>query len=492
MKPRWYQEEAVKALLGSTKNSVIVLPTASGKSLVLKMYAERYDGKVLILTHVKELIEQNFETLSSLPDVGIYSAGVGIKHIARVTVAGIQSVWNKPELFRDFDKILIDEAHLVNNEGMYKSFLDEMGVQFLGLTATDFRLKGGYIHGESGMFDNKVYDAPVDKLTKQGYLAPLVYFGDNESFDTEGIRTTGGDFNIKDLSVRFNRSIVTTRIVDQIAKQERNHILCFCIDIDHAEEVARHFNSIGVTAAAVHSKSNRDQAILDFKAGKIRVLANVNVLTTGFNYPELDMIAVLRPTKSMGLHIQMLGRGARTHPTKDNTLIKDFTNNTKTLGTLEEPAPINAGVKKGKGGTNPFMKECPDCLKICHPSVRVCECGHKFKFQHGLQLTAHSVKLKKKWYDVTAVHYSIHNKPGSPKSFKVSYVSGVNVFNEWVLLDHPGYAGHKARYWVSKRFTHPKKPTSVHELHEKSQLLKRPRKILVEEGGKFPKIESVV
>jgi DNA repair protein RadD len=184
----WYQEEAINAMLSCKDNGVVVLPTASGKSHVLRGFAEKYPGRVLILSHVKEILVQDFECLAGLDDIGMYSAGVGVTHIGRVTVAGIQSVWRKPYLFKDVDILLIDEAHLVSNEGMYKTFITAMKKPYLGLTATDFRLKGGYIHGPGGMFDSVCYSAPVGRLTSEGYLCPLEYVGDKKRLDTTGIK----------------------------------------------------------------------------------------------------------------------------------------------------------------------------------------------------------------------------------------------------------------------------------------------------------------
>ena len=494
VKPRYYQTEAVDAMLACKDNGVVVLPTASGKSFVLRMFCEQFKGKVLILSHVREILIQDFDCLAGLPDVGLYSAGLDMRVIGRVTVAGIQSVWKLGRLFKDFDIVLIDECHLVNNAGMYKKLLDRLNVQYIGLTATDFRLKGGYIHGRRGMFDSVCYEAKVDKLTDEGYLCPLEFKGDVEAMDITGIKTTGGDYNLKEMSLRFNRKVVTNRIVEKIAKYEAKHILIFCIDINHAEQVSAALNRSGIPSLAVHSKSPRDQALLDFKAGKVRAIANVNVLTTGFDFPAIDMIVLLRPTKSMSLHQQMLGRGMRLHESKTVTIVKDFTENTVTLGTVREPAPLTGtGDGKGKGGDNPFLKTCPECETICHPAVRICECGYKFKFEHNLSLTAKVVKPNVEWHDVTAVLYNIHHKPGSPNSLKVSYMCGLRVFNEWVLLDHSGYASHKARHWVSRRWLGTlDAPTTTKGLYAECDSIKKPVRLRVDDAGKFPKIMSMI
>jgi DNA repair protein RadD len=490
---RWYQQEAVDAVINCKDNGVVVLPTASGKSHVIRGVAELFPDGILILSHVQEILEQNFSKLAGLSNIGLYSAGLGVKHISRITVAGIQSVYKKPELFSHVKLVLIDEAHLVSDEGMYKELLTALGVPYIGLTATPFRLKGGYIYKGDGMFDSVCYEAPVKKLVEQGYLCPLKFIGDENPLETKGIKITGGDYNTKEMSLRFNRSEVTKRIVEKVVKYDRKHILVFCIDIEHAEEVAAEFNRHGLRSEAVHSKSPRDQALLDFKAGKIQVLTNVNILTTGFDYPALDMIVVLRPTKSLSLHQQMLGRGMRLFDQKTNTLVKDYTGNTASLGTMEDPSdPVIQG-KGGKGGDNPFVKTCPDCELMCHPSVKVCsQCGHKFKFRHNLRLESHNKTQIPKWYDVDKVLYSIHRKPGSPESLKVSYMCGVRVFNEWVLLDHTGFAAHKAYHWVSRRWPGGTPPTDTNGVYRQRGQLKTPKRIQVEEKGKYPKILSVV
>ena len=200
------------------------------------------------------------------------------------------------------------------------------------------------------------------------------------------------------------------------------------------------------------------------------------------------MIVVMRPTKSLTLHQQMLGRGMRPHPSKTSTLIKDFAGNTARLGTVDDPAPISPP-RTGRGsGKNPYMKDCPDCGLINHPVVRVCKCGYKFKFRHNLSTEANKQVLKKTWYEISRVYYSIHTKTGSPSSIKVSYACGGRVFNEFVLLEHPGYPGHKARHWVSRRYPGLEQPRTVNSFMGISHYLNMPTHIEVEEGARYPKI----
>lgn len=488
---RYYQTEAIESMVKCKTNGVVVLPTGSGKTWVLRGFVEQYKGKILILSHVKEILQQNFETLSTLGEIGLYSAGLDMKHIDRVTIAGIQSVWRNPELFEDVDLILIDECHLVSDTGMYDSLLTKLGKQYMGLTATPMRLKQGYIF-KNGLFDEVCYEAKIPRLTREGYLSKLVTYGSLEEFDTADIKSAGGDFKLNEMSSKFNRDLVTGKIVEQLLQYEqtRKHWLIFCIDIKHAESVAKMLNGRGIATEAVHSESPRDQALLDFKSGKIQAVTNVNVLTIGFDFPGIDMIVVLRPTKSPALHVQMLGRGLRIEDGKDDCLIKDFSGNIKRLGTIAHlQVDMDGKIKKKGKGETPFLKECPKCELLCAPALRKCSCGHEFKFQHHLKVEAHIESAPARWIEVSKVSYRIHTKKGSPDSLKVTYVCGLKMFNEWVLIDHPGYAGHNAKQWVKNRWREMSPPPgNVIDLHRKSSTLWTPSKIKVDDGGKYPRI----
>ncbi len=491
----YYQPEAVDAMIDSVSNGVngvVLLPTGSGKSHVLQQFADRFEDGILIVSHVKEIIEQNFNRLAGRPDLGIYAAALELKIIDRVTVASIQSIFRSPHKFNHVKVILIDEAHMVSDEGMYKTLIDSLGVPYIGLTATDYRLKGGYIHGPNGMFDKVIYNASPEKLTKEGYLCPLVYYGAKEPLDTQGVRTTAGDFNLKDMSLKFNREAITENLAEQIARyEEYKHVLIFCIDIQHAENVAEALNRRGMKTAAVHSKSPRDEAIRAFQRGEVQALTNVNVLTTGFDSPFVDMIVVLRPTKSLTLHQQMLGRGMRIHPSKTETLVKDFTGNTNLLGTVTNPAPM-VDKPKGKGLGLAWMKTCPQCELQWPGATLACSCGHKFLFQHNLRMEAHKAVQLPKWYPVDEVFYNVHHKVGKPNSLKVTYMCGVKSFTEYIMLEHGGFAAAKSKRWVQKRYKASPQPTTTSDLFAGRGNIKPPLRVQVDEGSKYARILSVV
>lgn len=490
MELRWYQKEAVDAMLAATDNSVVVLPTGSGKTFVMRAFVEQFPGRVLLLSHVKEILSQNFNTLAPLGEVGLYSAGLGIKKINRITIAGIHSVYANMQTFKA-DIVIIDECHMVSDTGMYKTVLTHLGCRFMGLTATPYRLKDGLIYGSTGMFDSVCYEAPVKKLTKQGYLCELRTYGSKQELDTQGIAVQAGDFKLKDMSLAFDRDVITSRIVGELTQYAGTykHWLVFAIDIVHAENIASLLNQAGIITEAVHSKSPRDQAILDFKDGKVQCLVNVNILTIGFDYPLIDLIGVIRPTKSTTLHVQMIGRGTRIAPRKDHCMVKDFAGNLKRLGMLDKVLPPT-GMKKGKGG-KPWTKECPMCDAIVHSATRLCACGYKFKFEHHLKEVAH-VEVKSKWYKVKKVFYTLYHKQGSPTSLKVTYQCGMRMFNEWVTLDHGGYAGRVGNQWVAKHWRSVEAPpTTVKELLNVAAKLWEPIEIQVDESQKYPKITAI-
>lgn len=507
IKLRPYQRESVSALFNffkenPDKHPVIGLPTGSGKSYVIAAIIEktlrRYpDTNILVLSHVKEIIEQDWKSIVAFTkrDIGLYSAGLGVKEIKQITVAGIQSAHRNTDKFRIFDFVIIDEAHTIplSGSGMYRSFFDGIGkAKYLGLSATLFRLGGGHIYGKDRLFSGVAYDLTSSeaftKLVKDGYICNLKTIATRIEFDTKKIKTQNGDFKVSDMSNKFDRKPVTDGAIREIINIGVNYKkwLIFAIDIEHAEHIAETLIRSDITANVVHSKmyDDRDAVIRGFKNGKYKALINVNVLTTGFDDPEIDLVALLRPTKSPVLHVQMIGRGLRISPNKDHCLIMDFGGNTERLG------PINNVVlhvaKKGSGSGDPITKRCPNCDAIHHPAVRVCEfCGFKFQFKHGLGDSSGNAVItqKEKWHRVDEIHYHINQKSNKPDTLLVVYNCGLQLFKEWVCLDHPGYAGHKGRHWVAFRGVDAK---TVEDAYIKCDQLMTPSRIKVDSKGKFP------
>ena len=269
-----------------------------------------------------------------------------------IIYAQLQSVWNKVEYLPPFDLLLIDEAHLVpkDGEGMYRSLIVALreknpNLTVVGFTATPYRLNSGMLtEGEGAIFDDIVIDFGSGenfiRLIDDGYLSPLVTKCMDTEYEVDDVPMRGGEFVTSDLQKKMNDSGRTQKAMQEVLTkgQNRKQWLIFCAGISHAEMVCRMLNFSNVSARVVTgdtSPTERDQLISDYKAGKIRALVNCDVLTTGFDAPNTDMIVMLRPTLSPGLYVQMMGRGMRTAEGKENCLVLDFAKN------IERHGPVN-------------------------------------------------------------------------------------------------------------------------------------------------------
>lgn len=337
---RPYQEPAVersiKAVLAG-RRVLVVMPTGSGKSLVIAEICRRLPHlRIAVLTHVKELVEQNHgELLALWPEApaGICCAGLGrFDTDARILFGSVQTVANRLDDLGPIDLILVDEAHLVPRtadtryQQVFDAFDHEAGQRLpvVGLTATPFRLDTGRLdQGHDALFDNVAVDVPITELVAAGWLAPLVSKAPEERLSTEGVHVRGGEFIAGELQQAIDRPDINARVVTEMVERgaERRAWLVYCAGIEHAEHVAALLRQHGIEAATVFgetARAERDSTIEAFRAGRLRALDNVNVLTTGSNVPAVDLLAILRPTASPGLHVQMLGRGTRTAPGKAN------------------------------------------------------------------------------------------------------------------------------------------------------------------------------
>jgi superfamily II DNA or RNA helicase len=345
---RPYQRACVDALFqwvsAHDGHPLLCVPTGGGKSLIIgTVVAEVRENapgaRALILAHRKELIQQNVRAVASvmpLDQIGIYSAGLKRRDTTSpIIVAGIQSIARKPYDLGAFDVILIDEAHLVPTEDdtLYRKFIDAARLQnpyvrFVGLTATPYRLGHGLLHrGKGALFTDIVYDATVKSLIADGYLCPLISKATLTQLDTAGVATRGGEFVPGALEAAVDKDDTTAAAVAEMCRlfEGRNKWLIFCAGVKHAQHVADALLAAGIPAAAVHGEmpdEDRRRTLDDFKAGAIRAITSMDVLTTGYDEPGIDAIALLRPTKSTGLYVQMVGRGFRLSPGKANCIAK--------------------------------------------------------------------------------------------------------------------------------------------------------------------------
>jgi DNA repair protein RadD len=374
----------------------------------------------------------------------------------------------------------------------------------VGFTATPFRLGMGYIYGNSPdvMFHDLVLDwcteDKFNQLIKEGYLCPLTTKRTQLEMDTSGIKLIGGDFNESMLSNRFDRENVTNEAIKEImsAGVNRKKWLVFAIDIKHAEHIAEMLIRNGIPTAVVHSKMgdygfDRDIVLQKSKDNIYKCIVNVNILTTGYDDPEIDLIAMLRPTCSPVLHVQTFGRGSRISPSKENCLILDFAGNTARLGPINNVL-VKKAKKLGEDG-EPITKTCPNCNSILAPAVRICpDCSHEFTFEHNLNSNACNLDViedgNDHWVPVSQVLYDRNMKIGRPSSVTVTYMCGHKKVTEHVCIEHKGFAKHKADHWLKFRGGIP--CDTVEEFMKQADLLQTPTEILVKKKGKYYEIKD--
>lgn len=345
-------DSAIRFFAAPTKrNAIMVLPTGSGKSLVIADIAFRLNAPVLIFQPSAEILEQNFSKLQSYGvwDCGIYSASFNSKRVCKITFATIGSVKNHKQIFSRFQYVIIDECHFVNAEqGMYSDFINCIQCKVLGLTATPYRLYSNRFYGsmlrfltrtKPCIFSELIYQVQIKTLLERGYLAKLEYYRIS-LVDTSKLKinSTGADYT--DASVRrqyreigFNEHLES--IVRRLLVAGRTSILVFTRFIEEAEYLVQR---IGGASAVVSSKTptaTRKLILSSFKAGKINVVANVGVLTTGFDFPQLATIVLARPTMSLALYYQMVGRAIRPFPGKVGWIV-DLCDNFKRFGRVDD------------------------------------------------------------------------------------------------------------------------------------------------------------
>lgn len=499
----------------------------TGKSVVIARFLQSVfhyypNQKIMVLTHVKELIEQNHAKLMAIwpnAPAGIHSAGLKKRDVLnQIIFGGIASVAKKWAEFGFVNLILIDEAHLVSpsEETMYRSLIEGLKsinphLKIIGFTATPWRLGQGRIT-EYGIFTDICFDitglTAFNRLIAEGFLAPLIPKKTKMILDVDGVHMRGGEFIQGELQNAVDKEEITSVALREAMEcgYDRRHWLIFCSGVDHAIHTADMLTMMGIPCGAVHSKmkdAERDQVIADFKSGKLRAVANNNVLTTGFDMPGIDLIIMLRPTASPVLWVQMLGRGTRPFECaeykKENCLVLDFAGNTKRLGPINDPVIPR---KKGtKGGEAP-VKLCEACGMYNHASVRYCGgsphpspegCGHEFPIMTKLKQEASTAELIKgdapivEIFKIDHITYSRHQKVGKPDAIKVSYYCGYQHFEDYVCLEHEGFASRKARMWWRERSEYPV-PETTNAALGTTNLLKTPTHLRVWINKKYPEI----
>ncbi len=382
---RPYQADAVKAVIHyfrrSSDPAVIVLPTGAGKSLVIAELARLAKGNVLVLAHVKELVEQNHAKYESYGLTGaIFSSGLGRKETnQRVVFASVQSVVRNLESFKNqFSLLVIDECHRVpeDKDSSYQKVISHLrelnpGLKVLGLTATPYRLGIGWIYqyhtrglirsDTPRFFKDCIFELPIFYLLDEGFLTPAKLIDAPVlSYDFSQLKPAStGRYKESELDLVIDRyKRATPQIVQQITgqAQSRRGVMIFAATVRHAQEI---YSLLPEEQSALvigdTPGPERDSIIEQFKQQQIKYLVNVSVLTTGFDAPHVDLIAILRPTESVSLYQQIIGRGLRLSPGKEKCLVLDYAGNQYDLYQPE------SGAEKPDSESEIITIPCPAC-----------------------------------------------------------------------------------------------------------------------------------
>lgn len=470
---RDYQRRAIDAVYDWMRvndgNPCLVLPTGAGKSHVVATLCKEAlqgwpDTRILVLSHVKEILEQNAAKMREHwpgAPMGIYSASIGKRQFGEpITFAGIQSVRGKERLLGHVDLVIIDECHLVshNDEGTYRTLINNLAainpaMRVVGLTATPYRLGHGLITDKPALFDDLIEPVTIEELVYKGFLTTLRSKVTKARFDLAGVHKRGGEWIESELQAAVDTADNNAAVVSEIMAlgAERKHWLLFCTGIDHAQHIADLLDQRGVSAACVTGKTpkaERERMIADFKAGRIRALTNAQVLTTGFDFPAIDLIAMLRPTMSPALYVQMAGRGLRIAPGKADCLVLDFAGVVSTHGPITAVEPPK---KASKGDGEAPVKVCEFCDELCHPSVKICPaCGSEFPAPEPKTYRLRNddiMGLAPSEMAVTSWRWRKHTSRASGKDMlEVSYYGALSDpgIKEYLTVTHDGYAGEKA------------------------------------------------
>lgn len=527
---RPYQQQAIDSVLSYWEqgggNPLVDMATGLGKSVTIGDLTQRLltaypQMRVLMLVHVRELVAQNAKALLSLwpaAPVGIYSAGLGRRDTTqRIIFASVQSVYRRAKELGPFDLVLIDEAHLVPSagEGMYRHLLDGLremrpDLRVAGFTATPFRMDSGRLDDGAGrLFDEIVYSYGIAKGIDDGWLSPLVSKRGAMEIDVSSVAKRGGEFVSGALEAASDNDAITRAAVSEIITlgADRRSWLTFCAGVKHAHHVRDEFQRQGVSCEVISGETHpgdRARFIDDFRAGRLRCLTNCNVLTTGFDAPGLDMIALLRPTLSPGLLVQMLGRGTRLAEGKNDCLVLDYTGTIRRLGPVDtltvDRRPGKKGAPDAAKISDVRAKECPTCKSLAALNAQTCAfCGHEW----SLDKARHEAEAD----DVAILSRDLRNQPpeeiavvtwmarrhvksGSPDSLRVTYSAGLMSYPEWVLLQHSGPGRYRAEKWWTAHGGQLPVPETVEDALVRWAELTQPAFIGVKKNGKWWNIVS--
>ena len=529
---RPYQDRALNELYDwldrhPEGNPIVDMCVGAGKSVVIaelcRRAIEQYpQTRIVMCVASRELCQQNLEKLlmvwSDAP-AGVCSAALGRKDLdSQIIFATIGSIANHAKDLGRCDMLLVDECHNINssNKGQYRRFIGDLqryGNPYLcviGFTGTPFRGNGIWLHhGDDPLFHGIATSVTMTELLDSGHLSPLVIDRDTPQMgDLSQVKVQAGDYVVSALEdVMADDTLIDQTVQDLLIRgKNRKKWLIFCVSIKHAAKVLDALKMYGIYADMITGETpNRERAsiIQQFKHGNLKAMVNVACLTTGFDAPSTDLIALLRPTKSPVLYVQIAGRGMRNAEHKIDCLWLDYTPTTSELGAVN----LIKGRKKAKrpsdsAGGMP-QKECDNCGNPAPIKATECpDCGFKFPVSAvhshfaSNALPLHGVQPPTvEWFDVNDIFYTKHfsKDVNKPPTLRITYHCGLNEFSEWKALESDGFAFRMAANWWSERWSNPDAPlyvpTAIDEALAVTDYLKIPKRLGAIKNGKYWEIK---
>ena len=509
---RDYQRRSLDALQAAwdrgAGDNLVVLPTGAGKALVIaalvaETLARDPAARVAVVTHSRELIAQNHAELTRFwPEApaGIYSAGLGRREAdAQVLVCGVQSVWNKRDAIGPRDLVVVDEAHLIPRaaETRYGRLLAGLrtlrpAMRVAGFTATPYRLDSGRLdEGAGRLFEGIAYEVNVGDLIHRGYLAPLVCKATLTALDVADVPRRGGDYVPGLLEAAVNVAAITEAAVAELVAygRERRAWLAFCAGVAHAEAVRDAVRAEGFTCETVTGETGRRERariVAAFRAGRIRCLTSVGVLATGFNVPEVDLVALLRPTQSTGLYVQQVGRGLRTAPGKRDALVLDYAGLVRMHGPVDIVTARTAAAVRGRED-EVRAKPCPGCGALIALNASTCEAcwvepedaaepPHEAEAEDALPILSDQLPeaLRPAWHPVPAWRFE-----AAPGGLDIVFACPEGAIRVRLHPEERGYLRQKAVQWWRGLGGAGDAPMTAEEIVARQDELLRPSAIRV-------------
>lgn len=547
--PRYYQNEAVQAVFDYWEEEpghpLVDMATGTGKSGTLAMLIKRLlEGwshlRIMVVTHVEELVQGNFEEFIKMcpfSPSGIFAASLGRRdHRSQVLFGQLQTVWDKAALIGHVDILMIDEVHLVPNDGntMYRKLIAALmeinpDMKLVGFTATPYRLDSGRLdEGDDRLFDRVVYTYTIAQGIDDGYLTRLTSKPSDVKYDMTGVHRLGGDFKKSDLAKATDKEELTRAAVAEIIgyanEENRKTAIIFCNGIEHATHVRDEIRANGKTCAVLSGntpKGERRKIIEDLKAGRLWGCTNDNVLSTGTNIPGVDLIADMAPTESCNRYVQRAGRGTRvvwpagfkpdqaTAEERKDAIARGPKPTCRYMnfaGNIERHGPVDCVQPKapGKGLGEAPIKICPTdvadpsgkfgCEEICAASARVCKnCGYEFVFEEKPGFTARPTDVailgtvvEEDWRRVTERRFFHHVKGDKTPTVKIAYLCGLTSINNWLCPEFKGgqFKADADRYWMEHGGARPFPKTALEWIQRQGEL-NSTAEISVTPSGKY-------